>query len=69
MSFHVFRKNEDVIDVINHEIIQIFVENIVHQVLKDGKGIRKAKRHHHIFEMAIIDLKICFPFITFSNMH
>jgi hypothetical protein len=37
----------------NHEIIQIFLKNIIHQVLKVDKGIGKAKRHHHIFEMAI----------------
>jgi hypothetical protein len=62
-------KNEDVIDVTNHKFIQVFTKNIIHQMLKDYMGIGEAKRHHHIFKMAIMCSKNNFPFITFPNMH
>jgi hypothetical protein len=65
----VLGKNEDVIDVTNHKFIQVFMENIIHQVLKDNMGISKAKRHHHIFKMARINSKNKFSFITFPNTH
>jgi hypothetical protein len=45
------------------------MENIFHQMLKNGRGIGKAKRHHHIFEMAIMGSNNNLPFITFPNMH
>ncbi len=55
----VLGKNEDVIDVTNHEIIQVFIENIIHQMLKDDMGISEAKRHRHIFKITIMDQIIC----------
>ncbi len=66
---HVLGKNEDAIDVKNNKVIQVFMENIIHQVLKDYKGISKAKRHHHIFKMVRTNSKNNFPFITFLNTH
>ncbi len=65
----VLGKNENVIDVKNHKVIQVFMENIVHQMLKGNIGISKAKRHHHIFKMARTDSKNNFSFITFPNTH
>jgi hypothetical protein len=64
----VLGKNEDVIDVTNHKVIQVFMENIIHQMLKDNKDISKAKRHHHIFKMVKIDSKNIFSF-TPGYMH
>jgi hypothetical protein len=69
MFFHVLGKNENVIDVTNDEINQVFMGNIIHQMLKNSKCINKAKRHDHIFKMAIRGLKNNLPFITFSNIH
>jgi hypothetical protein len=34
MVLHVFQKNEDVINVTNHEIIQVFTKDIIHHMLK-----------------------------------
>jgi hypothetical protein len=67
--FLLLGKNEDVINIINHKVIQVFTENIIHQMLKDDMGIGEAKRHHHIFKMAIMGSKNNLPFITFPNMY
>jgi hypothetical protein len=46
MFFHVLEKNKDVINVTNHEIIQVFLRNIVHQMLKvDNWSGQKASPH------------------------
>ncbi len=47
----------------------IFVNVPIHEMLKDGKCICKAKGHHHILKMAIPCTKCNFPFVTFSNTH
>jgi hypothetical protein len=54
MVFHVLLENEDVIDVTNHEILQIFMKDIIHQMLENSKCVSKAKWHHNIFKMAIM---------------
>jgi hypothetical protein len=69
MFLLVLGKNEDVVNVTNHKVIQVFTKNIIHQMLKDNMGIGEAKRHHHIFKMAIMGSKKNLPFITFPNMH
>ncbi len=53
MLFQVLGENEDVINVIDHEIIQVLMKNIIHEVLKDSKCIRKANGHHNILKIAI----------------
>ncbi len=69
MFFQVLGENEDVINVTNYKIIEIFTKNIIHEMLKDGKCIYKAKMHHHIFKMFVACTKCRLPFITFSNTH
>jgi hypothetical protein len=44
MFSHVFGKNEIIIDLTNHKVIQLFTKNIVHQVLKNNMCISKATR-------------------------
>ncbi len=58
-----------VIDVTNHKIIQVPMEDIMDDMLKYSKCISKAKEHHNIFKMAIMSFEHCLPFITFSNVH
>jgi hypothetical protein len=69
MVLHVPWENEDVIDVTEHEIVQIFMKNIVHQMLENIMYVNKAKWHHNIFKMAITSFEHRFPFITFLNAH
>jgi hypothetical protein len=66
---HVLLKNEDVIDVINHEIIQVFMKDIVHYMLENNRCVSKAKWHHNIFKMVVMGFEHCLPFIAFSNVH
>jgi hypothetical protein len=69
MVLLVLQKNEDVNDVIDHEIIQVFIIKIVYYVLEYGMCICKVEGHHNILKMAIKCAKCYFPFITFFNMH
>jgi hypothetical protein len=56
MFLHVFGKNKAIIYLTNHKVIQLFIENIVHQVLKNYMCISKAKRfcatHAHLPRVA-----------------
>jgi hypothetical protein len=69
MVLHVFWENKDVIDVTNHEIIQIFMKDIINQLLKNIRHVSKAKWHHNIFKMVVTGSKHFLPFITLSNVH
>jgi hypothetical protein len=69
MVFHVLWENEDVIDVTNHEIIQVLTKNIIHKMLENNKRVSKAKWHHNIFKMVVTCFECCLPFITFLNAH
>ncbi len=69
MVFHVLWKNEDVIDVTVHEIIQVLMKDIIHQMLKNNRRVNKAKWHHNIFKMIVTSFECYLPFITFSNAH
>jgi len=69
MVCHVLRENEDVTDAIDHKIIQILMEDIIHHMLKDNRCIGKAKGHHNIFKMVVMSFDYHLPFITFSNAH
>ncbi len=51
MVFNVIWENEDVINVIDHEIIQVFAKDIVQQMLKNNMQVSKAKWHYNIFKM------------------
>jgi hypothetical protein len=69
MVLRVFQQNENVINEANHEIIHVFTKDIIHQMLKNSKRIGKAKWHHNIFKMVVIDSKHHLPFIAFLNAH
>jgi hypothetical protein len=69
MVLHVFWENEDVINGIDHEIVQILAKDIVHQMLKNNKHVSEAKWHHNIFKMVITSFQRHFPFIVFSNVN
>ena len=44
--FLVSRKNENVVQVDNNEVVQVVVEEVVHEALEGGGGISEAKGHH-----------------------
>jgi hypothetical protein len=69
LVLHVVWKNEDVINVTNHKIIQVLTKDIVHKMLENNKRVSKTKWHHNIFQMAIMDFEHCLTLIAFSNAH
>jgi hypothetical protein len=69
MVLHVLQESEDVINVINHKIIQILIKNNVHHMLKDNSCVNKTKWHHNIFKIVVMGFERCIPFFVFSNVH
>src|SRR5438552_8807288 len=56
------RVNEQVVEIGNHEIVKIFPEGVVDEVLKRARSIAKAKRPNSIFINSISTAAGCFPF-------
>jgi hypothetical protein len=46
MLFLTLRKNQDVINEDHDKLVQLFHENLVHQVHEVSGGIGQTKRHH-----------------------
>jgi hypothetical protein len=67
--FWILGKDQYIIQVANNKIVQEFAENIVHQILEDGWGINKSKRHDVVFKMPIPCFECNLPFITFFDVH
>ena len=59
--------NQDVINVADTELIEVFVEGIVNKSLGGSRGIGKAKGHNKEFEETIASSEGGLPFITFFN--
>src|SRR5437667_8200926 len=54
--------NKQVVKIGNHEVIKIFSEGVIDEVLKRARSIAKAKRHNLIFIKSISTAEGCFPF-------
>ena len=63
------RKNQDVVKVDDHEVIEILLKNIIHHVLEDCRSVGKTEWHHLVLEMSIPLPKSCFPFVPRLNAH
>jgi predicted transport protein len=37
MVYHVFKKNKNIVDVLDQKIIQMLMENIIYHMLKDNR--------------------------------
>lgn len=54
--------DKDVVEENQHRCFEIWLENIIHQSLKGGRGIYEAERHHQEFIMPLMSPKDClFP--------
>ena len=49
--------------------IKFSSKNLIDITLKIGEYIKKAQRHHLVFEMAASDTKSYFPFVIFSDSY
>lgn len=50
-------------------LLEVWFEDIVHKVLKDGGCIGQAKGHDSEFELAIMNTKGCFVDISGGHVH
>jgi hypothetical protein len=58
--FFAFAKDEYVVNVDDHELIEKRTENIVHEVPEGCGGVSEAKRHNKIFIMSDVVLNAVF---------
>ena len=59
------RKDEDVVQVYQHECIQLLSEYLIHEMLERCWCIRNPKRHYYEFEVASLHPKRRFVNIFF----
>ena len=63
------RKNQDVVKVDDHEVIEILLKNIIHHVLEDCRSVGKTEWHHLLLEMSIAHPKSRFPLVPRLDVH
>ena len=64
---HIFRINEDIVKVDDDTNVEEVTENVIHEALESGRGIRKSERHNKPFKRAIVSMESGLPFFTISN--
>ena len=64
---HIFRIDEDIVEVDDDTNVEEVTENVIHEALESGRGIRKSERHNEPFKRAIASMKSGLPFFTISN--
>ncbi|KAJ6794229.1 Uncharacterized protein M6B38_231475 [Iris pallida] len=57
MLFLRLRVDQYVIDEDNNKLIQIFMENLVHEVHEYRRSIRQSKRHDQEFKLSILGVE------------
>src|ERR1700683_1561761 len=62
-----FRVDQDVVEVGNTEIIEVFSQCAIDIRLERSGSVRKSKRHDEILKMTIARPKCSLPFLTESN--
>ena len=61
------RKYEDVIQIDDDEVVKIFPENILYEVLKRCRSVTEPKGHHEILEVSESRSECCLPFIALTD--
>ena len=67
MIFHTVAIDDDVVQVNNHKLVQVSVEQFVHQGAERRRRIRQAKGHNQPLECTIAHYTGYLGFITFGN--
>lgn len=65
----IFCINEDVVEIHDNKVIELFYHNLIDIALKDGQCVGQPKRYHLVLEVAIVDLEGHLLFIAFYNSH
>jgi len=58
---------QDVIQEDKDKLTQQWTQDVIHQALKGGRGVGKAKTHDPKLKMPMVSLKSCFVFILDSH--
>ena len=64
---HIFGVNEDIVEVDNDANVEEVTENVIHEALESGGGVRKSERHNEPFKRAIVSMESGLPFFTISD--
>ena len=67
MFLHRFGVDQDVVEVGNAKVIEIFLQCAIDIQLERSRSIRQSKRHDKVFKMTIARPKRSLPFFTKSN--
>lgn len=64
---HIFGIDEDIVEVDDDTNVEEVAENIIHEALKSGGGVRKSEGHDEPFKRAIASAESGLPLFTISN--
>ncbi len=62
-------ENEDVVKVDKHKPVQEIPQHVIHQGLKDSKGVGETKRQDPVFIVTQRGVECGLPFIPFADPH
>ena len=65
----IFGIDQNVIQIYYNKNIKLFSKNLVDIALKTGRSIEKSESHNLVLEVAVLDTKDRFLFITFLYPH
>src|SRR6202043_1661570 len=63
----IFRVNQDIVEVDDHEIIEIFAQYIIHQVLEGRRSVAQTEGHNIVFEEAVARPERGLPLLSWSH--
>lgn len=65
----VSNRDKDIFQIYDKKNIEIFYQNLINILLKDQQYIKKFEQYYLIFEITILNLKLYFLFISFTNLY
>lgn len=65
--FQAVRKDEDVVQIDNHENVDHILEYVVHKILKRCRGVRETERHNQVLKGAVAGTECSFPLIAWLD--
>ena len=61
------RKNQNIIKINDDTNIRHIRKNIIHEMLKSGRGVGQAKGHNQVFECTVMCAEGGKPLVAFCN--
>ncbi len=69
MFCQVSGEDEDAVKVDKHKLVQEIPQHVIHQGVKDSRGISEIKRHDPVFIVGQRGVECSFPLIPFADPH